>query len=203
MLQYPLHDSFREYIKELNHIYLKYNALHYDYNPTNFMWDDCKSITRCVYAIRRKSADGDIIAVLNFSDWHQSSYAVNIGDGFKAELLIDSDNQRFSGRTPDGSTVWKQDGNRLIMNIPPYSGRMFFLKRVWYVNRYKKAVCQFFGRQLFILDTLNISYNSSILSANAFTVVIKTLTFLLSLFFSIALRLIKKFSSTATESKIR
>lgn len=130
MLQYPLHDSFREYIKELNHIYLKYNALHYDYNPTNFMWDDCKSITRCVYAIRRKSADGDIIAVLNFSDWHQSSYAVNIGDGFKAELLIDSDNQRFSGRTPDGSTVWKQDGNRLIMNIPPYSGRMFFLKRV-------------------------------------------------------------------------
>ncbi|MDE6101642.1 MAG: glycogen-branching enzyme, partial [Ruminococcus sp.] len=40
MLKYPMHDSFREYIKALNKIYLKYNALHYYYDPTNFMWED-------------------------------------------------------------------------------------------------------------------------------------------------------------------
>lgn len=98
MLEYPLHDSFREYIKALNNIYLKYNALHYDYDPTNFKWEDCNSEERCVYAIRRKSKDGDILAVMNFSDWVQFDYSVTIGEDFSAELLLDSDNQLYSGK---------------------------------------------------------------------------------------------------------
>ncbi|MBR6384771.1 MAG: 1,4-alpha-glucan branching protein GlgB [Ruminococcus sp.] len=129
MLKYPMHDSFREYIKKLNKIYLKYTALHYDYDPTNFLWEDCSSADRCVYAIRRKSADGDILAVLNFSDWYQKDYSVNIGKGYKAELLLDSDNQIYSGSTPDGKTEFKQYDDHIDMNIPPYSGRMFFLIR--------------------------------------------------------------------------
>ncbi len=128
MLKYPLHDSFREYIKTLNMIYLKYTALHYDYDSTNFMWDDCNSAERCIYAIRRKSADGDILAVLNFSDWFQADYKVTVGENFEAELLLDSDNQIYSGRTPDGKTVWKYEKDKMYMDIPPFSGRMFLLK---------------------------------------------------------------------------
>ncbi len=130
VLKYPLHDSFREYIKALNKIYLKYNALHYDYDSTNFMWDDCSSTERCIYAIRRKSKDGDILTVLNLSDWFQSEYTVTIGDGFKAELLIDSDDQIYSGSTPDGTTVYSCAGNKMIMDIPPFSGRMFLLSHI-------------------------------------------------------------------------
>ena len=129
MLKYPMHDSFREYIRELNRIYLTYNALHYDYDPTNFMWEDCESTERCVYAIRRKSADGDILAVLNFSDWYQFDYSVTIGEDYEAELLLDSDDQLYSGDTPHGSTQFSQDGACLDMDIPPYSGRLFLLRR--------------------------------------------------------------------------
>ena len=129
MLKYPLHDSFREYIRRLNRIYLTHTALHYDYDPTNFSWDDCSSTDRCVYAIRRKSAGGDILTVLNFSDWFQSGYSVDIGEGFTAELLLDSDSQLYSGNTPEGETVFRQEGCRLDMDIPPYSGRMFLLDR--------------------------------------------------------------------------
>ena len=127
MLKYPMHDSFREYIKALNHIYLEYSALHYDYDPTNFTWEDCSSNDRCVYAIRRKSADGDILAVLNFSDWYQFDYSVNIGAGYNAELLLDSDDQMYSGGTPHGSTKFEKNGSKLDMDIPPYSGRLFRL----------------------------------------------------------------------------
>ncbi|MBR1592328.1 MAG: 1,4-alpha-glucan branching protein GlgB [Ruminococcus sp.] len=127
MLKYPMHDSFREYMKKLNKIYLKYTALHYDYDPTNFMWEDCNSPDRCVYAMRRKSADGDILAVLNFSDWYQKDYSVTIGADYKAKLLLDSDNQLYSGSTPDGKTEFNQHDDRIDMNIPPYSGRMFLL----------------------------------------------------------------------------
>lgn len=129
MLKYPLHDSFNRYIKELNRIYLKYNALHYDYDPTNFMWEDCSSTDRCVYAIRRKSADGDILAILNFSDWFQPDYTVTVGEGYKVKLLIDSDNQIYSGSTPEGQTAFKYSKDKINMDIPPYSGVMFLLTK--------------------------------------------------------------------------
>ena len=130
MLKYPLHDSFHQFVKKLNQIYLKYTALHYDYDPTNFCWEDCNSIDRCVYAIRRKSADGDILAVLNFSDWYQFDYSVTIGEDYKVKLLLDSDNQIYSGTTPDGETKFEKVAASLNMDIPPYSGRLFLLTHV-------------------------------------------------------------------------
>ena len=129
MLKYPVHDSFRRYIRELNMIYLEYNALHYDYDPTNFMWDDCKSPDRCVYALRRKSKDGDILAVLNLSDWFQGNYTVKIGEGFNVKLLLDSDCQLYNGRTPEGKTVYNAHEDMITMDIPPYSGFIFLLSR--------------------------------------------------------------------------
>ena len=127
MLKYPLHDSFREYIRELNRIYLTHTALHYDYDPTNFAWEDCRSADRCIYAIRRKSADGDILAVLNFSDWYQADYSVEIGGGYEVTLLLDSDNQKYSGRTPDGASRYSYSGRKIKLDIPPFSGMMFLI----------------------------------------------------------------------------
>lgn len=129
MLKYPMHDSFREYIRQLNMIYLKYSALHYDFDPTNFCWEDCNSALRCVYAMRRKSAEGDILAVLNFSDWYQADYTVNVGKGHKLTLLLDSDWQSFSGRTTDGKSDYTYSDDTIKLNIPPFSGMMFLLEK--------------------------------------------------------------------------
>ena len=134
MLKYPMHDSFMEYIKKLNSIYLRYTALHYDYDPTNFEWSDCNAADRCIFALRRKSADGDILAVLNFSDWCQFDYSVMIGENYEAELLLDSDDQLYSGSTPHGETGFTQKDGVINMDIPPFSGRIFFLKRQEYEN---------------------------------------------------------------------
>jgi 1,4-alpha-glucan branching enzyme len=129
VLKYPLHDSFKNYISDLNHIYLKYNALHYDYDPTNFCWEDCESVQKCIYAIRRKSADGDIIAVFNFSGLSYEDYSIHIEDNVKVKLLLDSDNQIYSGSTPDGKTKFRHAKNLLTLNIAPFSGLMFFVKK--------------------------------------------------------------------------
>ena len=129
MLKYPVHDAFREYIKSLNMIYLKYNALHYDFDPLNFEWSDCNSADRCVYAIRRKSAQGHILAVMNFSDWNQKDYSVTVGDDWKEKLLLDSDDCKFGGSTVDSKATFTRNGDKLVMDIPPYSGRIFLLKK--------------------------------------------------------------------------
>ncbi|MBO7394698.1 MAG: hypothetical protein J6U16_01095, partial [Ruminococcus sp.] len=56
-------------------------------------------------------------------------YSVTIGEDYEAELLLDSDDQLYSGDTPQGSTQFSQDGACLDMDIPPYSGRLFLLRR--------------------------------------------------------------------------
>lgn len=129
MLKYPVHDSFREYIKALNMFYLKYSALHYDYDPLNFEWSDCSSADRCVYAIRRKSAQGHILAVMNFSDWEQKDYSVIVGEDWKEKLLLNSDSCKYGGTTVSDKSIFRRDGEKLIMDIPAYSGVIFLLKQ--------------------------------------------------------------------------
>lgn len=129
MLKYPCHDSYREFVKAVNRLYLGCSALHYDYDPLNFEWCDCNSTDRCVYAIRRKSGAGDVLAIFNLSDWMQFDYKIEIGSMYKERLLIDSDWCSFGGSTPDAKTQYSRTTDSLIMDIPPYSGRMFFLKK--------------------------------------------------------------------------
>lgn len=129
MLKYPIHDSFHEYIKKLNHIYLNHNALHYDFDPTNFCWEDCNSNDRCIYAIRRKSMNGDIVAIFNFSGITQENYSIRLEDGVKVKLLLDSDNQLYSGATPNGKTKFRHTNNSLTADLAPFSGLMFLIKK--------------------------------------------------------------------------
>ncbi|MBP3309993.1 MAG: 1,4-alpha-glucan branching protein GlgB [Ruminococcus sp.] len=129
LLKYPLHDSFSNYIKTLNRIYLKYTALHNDYDSNDFLWEDCSSANRCVYAMRRKSTDGDILAVLNFSDWFQNGYSLKICGGYDVTLLLDSDNELYGGTTPDGKTVCSVNNGEITMDLPPFSGIMLLLRK--------------------------------------------------------------------------
>lgn len=127
MLKYPVHNSFYRYICALNRIYLEYEALHLDYEPDNFIWADCNSPTKCIYAFIRKSKTGDILTVLNLSDWYQPDYSLKTGSISEIKLLLDSDSELYSGRTPDGKTSFRYGDGLLTMDIPPYTGFMFLI----------------------------------------------------------------------------
>ena len=70
----------------------------------------------------------DILTVLNFSDWYQADYTVNIGE-CKPELLLDSDDQLYSGHTPHGKTKYKYADGKLTASLPPFSGQMYLLEK--------------------------------------------------------------------------
>ncbi|MCD7811547.1 MAG: 1,4-alpha-glucan branching protein GlgB [Ruminococcus sp.] len=129
ILKYPIHDSFHRYIKELNHIYLKQTALHYDYDPLNFRWEDCSSHDRCIYAIRRKSSDGDVIGIFNFSGIEQKNYSLTLEENVKIKLLLDSDSTEYSGSTPAGRTRFRHSGSSLTVDLQPLNGLMFSVKK--------------------------------------------------------------------------
>lgn len=129
LLKYPIHDSFKRFIKAINRIYLQYDALHRDYEPNNFQWADCDSTEDCIYAFFRKGIDSDILAVFNFSDWEKSDYTVAIGEYSNAELLIDSDWQDFGGDTPEGESRFNISAGELVADMQAYSGKIFILKK--------------------------------------------------------------------------
>ncbi len=117
MLKYPAHDSFFEFIKALNKIYLKHSALYErDYENSGFEWIDCSNKQKCVYAIKRTSETETLAAVFNFSDTPQT-YQLDKPINSKAKILLNSDWECFGGKTKRSTRV-----NLQKINLAKFSG---------------------------------------------------------------------------------
>lgn len=129
LLKYPIHSSFNAFIREINLLYAESDALHYDYIPDNFSWTDCASEEDCIYAFIRKGRRENILAIFNFSDWDKNRYAAEISDTENAALLLNSDWQRFGGNSPEGSPNITRQGNKILLDIPSYSGILLRIRK--------------------------------------------------------------------------
>lgn len=131
LLKYPIHDSFRNYIFELNKLYKKYDVFYYDYDPLNFEWADISDREHSVYSIVRKSKYYDILTILNFDGIERKDYELKIPG--KAKLLLCSDWDIYNGKTDHKNKIFtqkKDDSDNLIlkMDIPAFSGTMFYIE---------------------------------------------------------------------------
>ncbi len=128
MLKYPLHDSFNAFIKKLNHIYLEHPALYkHDYDRTGFEWKEADLVNDCIYAYWRKSEEEKLFVILNLSD-KKRKYTLGNLKGKCLELLIDSDDQTFSGSSKPFPLLNPDDRGAVFMDLPPASGRIYLLK---------------------------------------------------------------------------
>ncbi len=120
--KYPIHDSFYHYIAELNHLYLSHPALsEWDYREEGFRWLDCHQENRCIYAISRQSTREQVVAVFNFSNQMQKEYDVRIENAKGYKVLLYSDWQRFSGRTPETEKFVSLENEILTCTLRPFS----------------------------------------------------------------------------------
>ena len=122
LLDFPIHQAFFRYIKELNHLYLTRPALsRWDYQGEGFAWLGCQKPEAGLFAYQRQ-CDGERLAVLlNLSDQARSCQ-LPAPDG--VELLLHTDWRRFGGSTPEGA-AGKPLGGLLNVSLPPYSGQLF------------------------------------------------------------------------------
>ena len=122
LLDFPIHQAFFRYIKELNHLYLTRPALsRWDYQGEGFAWLGCQKPETGLFAYQRQ-CDGERLAVLlNLSDQARSC---QLPAPDSVELLLHTDWRRFGGSTPEGA-VGKPLGGLLNVSLPPYSGQLF------------------------------------------------------------------------------
>jgi 1,4-alpha-glucan branching enzyme len=128
MLAYPLHDAFRRFVFDLNHLYLEHAALFaWDYYEPGFKWLDCHEEERCLYAIERTEGNERLVCVLNLGGAEQADYRLDIPGADAAEVLVDTEWDCYGGSVPRGETAAELVGGQLRCTLPAFSG---FLLRV-------------------------------------------------------------------------
>ncbi len=117
LLKMPAHDSFHQYILELNKIYLKKAAVwELDHTYDGFKWLDCKSDNKCVFAYTRTGKKNTVLAVFNFSD-KESTIEPKLNG--KVTMLLNTDWEMFGGRTD------KSIKKSLVKTLPPFAGFLY------------------------------------------------------------------------------
>lgn len=121
LLDYPVHDAFYHFMKDLHELYLKHPAFWAkDYDREGFSWLDCAQEEKCVYAFERRGEGERIAAVFNFSDQECKDYELKIPSCTQAQLLLDSTRQSASEKTQAQAKKSKVEDEVLVLTLPPY-----------------------------------------------------------------------------------
>lgn len=127
MLEYPIHNTFHKFIKELNHLYLTHSALfERDYTDGGFNWRDSNQNYPCVYAIQRYSSEESILAVFNFAGIPQEDYTIYC-DAKRLTVLLDTNADHYGGSAPDtaGMILEPDENHKFTFSLPAFSGICF------------------------------------------------------------------------------
>ena len=129
LLKYPNHDSFHQYMKALNKIYMKEPALSaWDDDPNGFAWILCGKENDVVYIFQREVNEDKVIVVLNLSGLVYKNYHFNYENGDTIKVLINSDWNKFGGSTKDTEKTIKGVNGDFGFDLPAFSG--IYLKPV-------------------------------------------------------------------------
>lgn len=113
LLKYPNHDSFREYIKKLNHLYLEKKSLNKDdYNFNSFDWVVVNDKVGVTFAYTREYEKEMIFTCLNFSEKSHKNYHFRFKSPMKFKEILNSDWDIYSG------TTLYQDSGHIFETFP-------------------------------------------------------------------------------------
>ncbi len=126
ILNYPIHDAFHRFMRELNQIYLKYPALSkLDYEKDGFQWLDCHQEEKCIYAFMRTDGKQKIAAVFNFSD-KEYKYRLRAENIRRMELLFASDNELYGGNVQyKTKEIYTAKANALLIPMGGFTAKYF------------------------------------------------------------------------------
>ncbi len=100
LLQYPLHDGVRKWIRDLNRFYRDERALHEaDCDPAGFEWIDCNDADSSVISLLRKgrSTEAVVLVICNFTPVPRMSYRIGAPSGGFWREVLNSDAAEYGG----------------------------------------------------------------------------------------------------------
>ncbi len=129
ILQYPIHDAFHRFMKDLNRIYLKCPAFSsLDFERQGFEWIDCHQEEKCIYVFMRTDGEKKIIAIFNFSEKEQQ-YMLRMNEANSLQLLLASDNEIYGGTVSyKKKKSYKKTEEGFLVSLSEFSAKYFVVK---------------------------------------------------------------------------
>lgn len=136
LLEYPMHDAFHHFMKDLNQTYLNHSAFwKLDYEAKGFQWVNCHEEEKRIYSFLRTDGKETILCLFNFSDQNHASYEVKFpeemaGKITAAELLLDSGWKTYGGSADQDQERRFIPVVNQVLRLPAerFSGKLYLLK---------------------------------------------------------------------------
>lgn len=126
--EFPMHQMFQRFFRDLNHIYAYHPALYegeYDRRCFRYVVNDRPQ--DLVYAYERNAGGERILAVFNLGDKCYVNYRIPVSGNHNLEELMNSDEEIYGGNTVSRKTMIEVRNNQCFMDLPAYSGRLFLI----------------------------------------------------------------------------
>ena len=130
LLDYEKHAQLRDYVKALNHFYLKHSPLwQIDFSWEGFSWISSDDSANSVIAFRRMDDQGnEIIAVCNFTKVERPDYRIGAPKRGDYRVLLNSDDIAFGGEGNGSSGIIKTEDlpmhsceQSMVLDLPGFS----------------------------------------------------------------------------------
>ena len=129
VLQYPHHQGVQSLVKDLNQLYTSQPALYqHDFEHQGFEWIDCHDVQQSVISYRRKSADEDLIVILNFTPVPRHDYRIGVPAAGSYSTIFNSDSQYYDGSNLGDAVcvseplAWMNQPHSITVTLPPLAG---------------------------------------------------------------------------------
>ncbi len=125
-LDYPQHKGIQTLIKDLNKLYVKHPALfQHDFDHEGFEWIDCHDIQQSVISYRRKTAEEDLVIVLNFTPNPRENYRIGVpAEGTYIEIFNSDSSYYWGSNVGNGQVIsepeaWMNNPHSVTLTLPP------------------------------------------------------------------------------------
>ena len=126
LLDYPKHSAHHDFIRKLNHVYLKNKALwEQDYKDAGFEWINADDNENSMYSYIRwsKSRLNPVLTVINFGWNRQENYRIGVPKPGLYKIVINSADPSSEGTVIEAEkTSWHGREYSLVLDVFPDSG---------------------------------------------------------------------------------
>jgi 1,4-alpha-glucan branching enzyme len=129
LMDYPVHRSFHDYVRDLNHLYKDNKALHHEeFNPELFKWIVVNNSDQSIFSYYRQVGDNIIMVILNMTPNLYDYYEMGVPLKGEYVEVINSDDVKYGGygftnqgsRLNSGGTDLDGCGQRLGFKLAPF-----------------------------------------------------------------------------------
>lgn len=132
LLQYPAHDAFHQYFKELGNLYLGNKRWYeHEYEPASFTWLDVNNEDENLYSFIRSDKDGKYIVILNFSPnkYDKHKFEMDFNGEFKE--ILNSDMEIYGGSVKKHQLILFEDVSKSIsVDVPAFGGLVIAVEKI-------------------------------------------------------------------------